>query len=87
MRKILQRLTAGVHQFAYTCIQEHAVWDNQQFWEAAFFHDVHRQIRRLYLPAREESDCPFPLKEVCNVSYFFIQGLKKTAAEITFYKR
>ncbi|MCP9265474.1 Myotubularin-related protein 5 [Dirofilaria immitis] len=58
-----RRLTAGVHQFAYTCIQEHAVWDNQQFWEAAFFHDVHRQIRRLYLPAREESDCPFPLKE------------------------
>ncbi|VDN92824.1 unnamed protein product [Brugia pahangi] len=34
-----RRLTAGVHQFAYTCIQEHAVWDNQQFWEAAFFHD------------------------------------------------
>uniref|UniRef100_A0A8R1TTB5 Myotubularin-related protein 5 n=1 Tax=Onchocerca volvulus TaxID=6282 RepID=A0A8R1TTB5_ONCVO len=58
-----RRLTAGVHQFAYTCIQEHAVWDNQQFWEAAFFHDIHRQIRRLYLPAREESDCPFPLKE------------------------
>ncbi|VDM95492.1 unnamed protein product [Thelazia callipaeda] len=58
-----RRLTAGVHQFAYTCIQEHAVWGNQQFWEAAFFHDVHRQIRRLYLPIREESDCPFPLKE------------------------
>ncbi|VDN28268.1 unnamed protein product [Gongylonema pulchrum] len=60
---IFQRLTAGVHQFAYTCIQEHAVWNNQQFWEAAFFHDVHRQIRRLYLPSREEFDCPFPLKE------------------------
>ncbi|EJW81529.1 hypothetical protein WUBG_07564 [Wuchereria bancrofti] len=60
-----RRLTAGVHQFAYTCIQEHAVWDNQQFWEAAFFHDVHRQIRRLYLPTKEESDCPFPLKEAC----------------------
>nr|CDQ04452.1 BMA-MTM-5, isoform h [Brugia malayi] len=58
-----RRLTAGVHQFAYTCIQEHAVWDNQQFWEAAFFHDVHRQIRRLYLPTKEGSDCPFPLKE------------------------
>lgn len=58
-----RRLSAGVHQFAYTCIQDHPVWDNQQFWEAAFFHDVHKQIRRLYLPVKEDSDCPFSMEE------------------------
>lgn len=58
-----RRLTAGVHQFAYTCIQDHPVWDNQQFWEASFFHDVHRQLRRLYLARKEDSDCPFSMKE------------------------
>uniref|UniRef100_A0A915AWS5 Myotubularin-related protein 5 n=1 Tax=Parascaris univalens TaxID=6257 RepID=A0A915AWS5_PARUN len=58
-----RRLTAGVHQFAYTCIQEHPVWENEQFWEAAFFHDVHRQLRRLYMPIKEDLDCPFSVQE------------------------
>uniref|UniRef100_A0A0K0DQX1 UDENN domain-containing protein n=1 Tax=Angiostrongylus cantonensis TaxID=6313 RepID=A0A0K0DQX1_ANGCA len=31
----------GVQQYAYTCVQDHSVWRNQRFWEAAFFHDVH----------------------------------------------
>ncbi|MFH4981864.1 hypothetical protein AB6A40_008573 [Gnathostoma spinigerum] len=62
-----RRLTPGVHQFAYTCIQDHDVWDNQQFWEAAFFHDVHRQLRRLYGDLKINNDCPFSLKEnVCD---------------------
>ncbi|VDK42813.1 unnamed protein product [Anisakis simplex] len=62
-----RRLTAGVHQFVYTCIQEHDVWENEQFWEAAFFHDVHRQLRRLYMPVKDDtSDCPFSVHE--NVS-------------------
>ena len=41
-------------QFAYTCIQEHAVWSNQQFWEATFYQDVQQQIRQLYAPLYEE---------------------------------
>lgn len=45
---MLQRLSPGVIQFAYTCIQEHAVWGNQQFWEATFYEEVQRQIRSLY---------------------------------------
>ncbi|XP_067934289.1 myotubularin-related protein 13-like [Watersipora subatra] len=43
-----RRLSPGVIQFAYTCIQEHAVWANQQFWEATFYEEVQKQIRSLY---------------------------------------
>lgn len=32
-----RKLCTGIIQFAYTCIQEHLVWQNQQFWEAAFY--------------------------------------------------
>ncbi|XP_035205518.1 myotubularin-related protein 5-like, partial [Stegodyphus dumicola] len=47
-----RKLCTGVIQFAYTCIQEHPVWQNQQFWEAAFYQDVQRDIRALYAPHR-----------------------------------
>ncbi|PAV64196.1 hypothetical protein WR25_22018 [Diploscapter pachys] len=43
-----RRLSQGAHQFAYTCIQDHEIWKNQRFWEAAFFHDIHEQLRRQY---------------------------------------
>lgn len=45
-----RKLCTGVIQFAYTCIQDHAVWKSQQFWEAAFYQDVQTQIKLLYLP-------------------------------------
>uniref|UniRef100_A0A673MLY0 Myotubularin-related protein 13-like n=1 Tax=Sinocyclocheilus rhinocerous TaxID=307959 RepID=A0A673MLY0_9TELE len=45
----LQKLAAGVDQFAYTCIQDHPIWTNQQFWEATFYSEVQNQIRALYL--------------------------------------
>ncbi|KAL1459921.1 hypothetical protein WDU94_011868, partial [Cyamophila willieti] len=44
-----RKLCTGVIQFAYTCIQEHPVWQNQQFWEAAYYLDVQRDIKALYL--------------------------------------
>ncbi|KAJ8934074.1 hypothetical protein NQ318_016033 [Aromia moschata] len=47
----------GIIQFAYTCIQEHVVWQNQQFWEAAFYQDVQKDIKALYA-ARAESLTP-----------------------------
>ena len=49
-----RKLCTGVIQFAYTCVQEHAVWGNLQFWEAAFYQDVQKQIRQLYAPHYEE---------------------------------
>jgi len=45
-----RRLATGVMQFAYSCVQEHAVWRNQAFWQAAFFHDVHCELRAVYAP-------------------------------------
>ncbi|XP_023996594.1 myotubularin-related protein 13 [Salvelinus sp. IW2-2015] len=50
----LQKLPAGVSQFAYTCVQDHSIWTNQQFWEATFYSEVQNQIRTLYLTAPED---------------------------------
>ncbi|XP_029934106.1 myotubularin-related protein 13 isoform X2 [Myripristis murdjan] len=49
-----RKLAAGVNQYAYTCIQDHPIWTNQQFWEATFYSEVQGQIRALYLTAPEE---------------------------------
>lgn len=54
---VLQKLAAGVNQFAYTCIQDHPIWANQQFWEATFYSEVQSQIRALYLNTPEGNDC------------------------------
>lgn len=43
-----RRLCTGVMQFAFTCIQDHPVWSNQQFWEASFYSDVEKDIIALY---------------------------------------
>ncbi|XP_071974942.1 myotubularin-related protein 13 isoform X4 [Engystomops pustulosus] len=48
-----RKLSAGVSQFAYTCIQDHTIWTNQQFWETTFYNDVQNQVRSLYLNAKE----------------------------------
>ncbi|KAI5733488.1 hypothetical protein M8J76_012488 [Diaphorina citri] len=46
-----RKLCTGVIQFAYMCIQEHPVWQNQAFWEAAYYQDVQKDIKALYLEA------------------------------------
>ncbi|XP_075694275.1 myotubularin-related protein 13 isoform X1 [Rhinoderma darwinii] len=50
-----RKLSAGVSQFAYTCIQDHTIWTNQQFWETTFYNDVQNQVRSLYLNAKDGS--------------------------------
>jgi hypothetical protein len=42
-----------VDQCIYTRIQQHSVWDSMQFWEMAFFTDVQRSIRPVYLTNEE----------------------------------
>uniref|UniRef100_A0A674I7W4 SET binding factor 2 n=1 Tax=Terrapene triunguis TaxID=2587831 RepID=A0A674I7W4_9SAUR len=44
-----RKLAPGVSQFAYTCVQDHSIWTNQQFWETTFYSDVQNQVRSLYL--------------------------------------
>lgn len=50
-----QKLAPGVSQFAYTCVQDHPIWANQQFWETTFYSDVQNQIRSLYLSTKEDN--------------------------------
>ena len=39
-------------QFAYTAVQEHAVWRNADFWELLFYQDAQRDLQRFYLEER-----------------------------------
>ncbi|XP_036375739.1 myotubularin-related protein 5-like isoform X2 [Megalops cyprinoides] len=50
-----RKLGAGITQFAYSCVQEHSVWANMQFWEAMFYSDVQNHIRALYLETEPPS--------------------------------
>lgn len=50
-----RKLSPNVKQFAYTMIQEHGVWKNQQFWESVFYSEVEKEIKKLYLPPSEIS--------------------------------
>uniref|UniRef100_A0A4W3JEZ1 SET binding factor 2 n=1 Tax=Callorhinchus milii TaxID=7868 RepID=A0A4W3JEZ1_CALMI len=59
-----RKLATGVNQFAYTCVQDHHIWTNQQYWEATFYNDVQNQIRALYLTSRNDNfDSNFNQKE------------------------
>ncbi|XP_048585296.1 myotubularin-related protein 13 isoform X2 [Nematostella vectensis] len=44
-----RKLATGCMQFAYTCVQDHPIWEKQQFWEEAFYTDVQTQIKQLYI--------------------------------------
>ena len=47
----LQRVS-NYCQFAYTAVQEHAVWRNADFWELLFYQDAQRDLQRFYLEER-----------------------------------
>uniref|UniRef100_A0A4W3JXR7 SET binding factor 2 n=1 Tax=Callorhinchus milii TaxID=7868 RepID=A0A4W3JXR7_CALMI len=66
-----RKLATGVNQFAYTCVQDHHIWTNQQYWEATFYNDVQNQIRALYLTSRND-----------NFDSNFNQKHEKTAMDI-----
>ena len=53
-RSDLEHLIDVLFQFAYTLIQDHAVWQNQQFWEASFFSDVQTGIKAVYLAMQDQ---------------------------------
>ncbi|XP_062850803.1 myotubularin-related protein 5 isoform X2 [Trichomycterus rosablanca] len=50
-----RKLGGGITQFAYSCVQEHMVWTNMQFWEAMFYSDVQNHIRALYLETEDQA--------------------------------
>ncbi|XP_036882234.2 myotubularin-related protein 13 isoform X2 [Manis javanica] len=54
-----RKLAPGVSQFAYTCVQDHPIWTNQQFWETTFYSAVQEQVRSLYLSAKEDNHASY----------------------------
>ena len=47
-RTFCRRLNTGIIQFAYSCMQDHAVWSKMSFWESAFFTDTEKDLIALY---------------------------------------
>lgn len=74
-----RKLCTGVMQFAFTCIQEHPVWSNHQFWEAAFYLDVQKDIRTLYLNQVKEQNNS-------NFNALFNSGNPSDALDLDNYK-
>lgn len=64
-----QKLAPGVSQFAYTCVQDHPIWTNQQFWETTFYNAVQEQVRSLYLSAQEDNHAPYFKQKVREERY------------------
>ena len=58
-----RKLARGVLQFAYTLIQDHAVWQNQTFWEAAYFADVQKELKNLYSAFHDQNSNQTKLNE------------------------
>ncbi len=79
-----RKLAKGVIQFAYTLIQDHAVWQNMQFWEAAFFSDVQEGIKTLYLNLQDQnSNDTLSLQHEQKASHpFSTSGLRRGGAGV-----
>ncbi|CAB3252550.1 unnamed protein product [Arctia plantaginis] len=75
-----RKLCTGVIQYAYMCIQEHPVWTSQQFWEAAFYQDVQRDIKALYLPSPTHQRVPSPRDDEEYIS--LLKAQEPSALEI-----
>ncbi|KAM9771554.1 myotubularin-related protein 5 isoform 6-T6 [Syngnathus typhle] len=61
-----RKLGAGITQFAYSCVQEHTVWTNMQFWEAMFYSDVQHHIRALYLETEDGEHQNHNVRTIAN---------------------
>ncbi|XP_052337209.1 myotubularin-related protein 13-like isoform X4 [Oncorhynchus keta] len=77
-----RKLPAGVSQFAYTCVQDHPIWTNQQFWEATFYSEVQNQIRALYLTAPDKLGISARLKEQGSLPPTAPSALERTAMDL-----
>lgn len=55
-RTFCRRLNTGIIQFAYSCVQDHAVWSKMSFWESAFYTDAEKDLIALYGLNKNEVD-------------------------------
>lgn len=54
-----RKLCPGVVQFAYSCVQEHAIWRNQAFWEQTFYSEIQDNLKNLYVNKPIEREMNF----------------------------
>ena len=82
-----RKLAMGITQFAYTLIQDHAVWQNQQFWEASFYNDVQTGIKAVYLAMHDQvRDVKKSLNSCSSVDFIqSIDAAARTAAAFYTY--
>lgn len=74
-----RKLSTGIVQFAYTCIQDHPIWKNLQFWESTFYQDVQTQIKALYMQRRRQTES----NKESNIVLDDVPLEEPTALEIT----
>ncbi|RWS10543.1 myotubularin-related protein 13-like isoform X4, partial [Dinothrombium tinctorium] len=60
-----RRLSPGSMQFAYTCLQDHPIWNNLSFWEDAFYQNVEKAITALYSTTRKQECSETNESSVC----------------------
>ena len=51
--KFCRKLSPNIYQFAYTGLQDHAIWSNQTFWVQAFYADVEKALKSLYVSSND----------------------------------
>lgn len=61
-----RKLGPSAIQFAYTSVQEHAVWSNIQFWEEAFYSEAQRQIVELHIKEKRKKIAALAKAEAKN---------------------
>ena len=76
-----RKLCTHVIQFAYTCLQDHPIWNNLSFWESAFYHDVEKDIRSLYAGGQKEPNLPSGL-EITASQLMLIEDKRLSPNEI-----
>ncbi|UXI15807.1 hypothetical protein NH340_JMT01750 [Sarcoptes scabiei] len=75
--KFCRRLSTNVIQFAYTCIQDHQIWSNLQFWQQTFYQDVEKDIKNLYNSHKTKKNME---KLVIDISKQFSDFMLKDSA-------
>ncbi|CAF0740382.1 unnamed protein product [Brachionus calyciflorus] len=75
-----------IDQCIYTRLQQHDVWSNMLFWEMAFYTDVQRSIRPVYLSneefAAEQDHQLQPNENAAQSNGLYFRPNQKTALEI-----
>jgi myotubularin-related protein 5/13 len=80
-----RKLSSSATQFAYSCIQGHAIWKTQTFWEQAFYQEVQANVKNLYVnkPIVDRNSCMNEsIHNMLNSPYDYKVSQEPSALEI-----